>query len=91
MTKRDFLEKLKTKGELKSQAEASATLDLVIDTIKEVLKEGKDISIQSFGTFSVTNVKERKGTVPGTDKTYVKPAHKAPKFKFAKAVKDDIA
>ena len=30
MTKRDFLDKLKTKGDFKSQAEASDALDVVL-------------------------------------------------------------
>jgi len=91
MTKRDFLEKLKTKGDFKSQAEAGEALDVVLDTIKDVLNEGGDISLQGFGSFSVVHVKERSGTVPGTDKTYTKPAHKAPKFKFSKTLKDSVA
>ena len=91
MTKRDFLDKLKTKGDFKSQAEASDALDVVLGTITDVLNEGEDISLQGFGSFSVADVKERSGTVPGTDKTYTKAAHKAPKFKFSKALKDSVA
>jgi len=90
MTKRDFLEKLKTKGDYKSQAEAGEALDTVLDTIKDVLVAGEDVSLKGFGSFTVANVKERSGTVPGTDKTYTKAAHKAPKFKFSKTLKDSV-
>ena len=91
MTKRDFLDKLKTKGDLKSQTEAAEMLDTVLDTIKDVLNEGGDISIQGFGSFKVVDVKEKSGKIPGSDKTYTKAAHKAPKFTFAKGVKETVA
>ena len=91
MTKREFLEQLKIKGEYKSQNEAAEALENVLETLKDVLVAGGDISLQGFGSFSVANVKERTGTVPGTNKTYTKPAHKAPKFKFSKALKDAVA
>jgi DNA-binding protein HU-beta len=37
------------------------------------------------------DVPEKSGKVPGTDKTYTKSAHTAPKFKFGKTVKDIVA
>jgi len=43
------------------------------------------------GTFSTAEVAAKTGKVPGTDKTYSKPAHTAPKFKFGKTLKDAVA
>ena len=44
-----------------------------------------------FGTFSTAKVGAKSGKVPGTDKTYSKPAHTAPKFKFGKTIKDAVS
>jgi DNA-binding protein HU-beta len=91
MNKKDFLELVKNNGNLKSQAEAEEIVDLVLNTIKESLIKGEEISFNGFGSFTITKVKERKGVIPGTSKKYIKPAHKTPKFKFSKKIKEAIA
>jgi len=49
------------------------------------------VSLVGFGTFSTVEVAEKSGKVPGTDKTYTKAAHTAPKFKMGKTLKDAVA
>jgi len=55
------------------------------------LTKKESVSLVGFGTFSTAEVPEKSGTVPGTNKTYTKPAHTAPKFKFGKTLKDAVA
>ena len=61
------------------------------DAITAALVKKKKVSLVGFGTFSTAKVAAKEGKVPGTDKTYKKPAHTAPKFKFGKTIKDAVA
>lgn len=69
---------------------ANETVNLVLDTIVDILKSGDDVSITGFGKFYVADVAEREARNPRTGETMVVAAHKTPKFKFASNVKNDI-
>lgn len=89
MNKAEFVKAVAEKtGSTKK--DASIAVNAVLDTVVETLKSGDDISIVGFGKFYVTDVAERQGHNPQTGETMVIEAHKAPKFKFGKAVKDEI-
>lgn len=90
MTKSEFIEKVKTVGGYETKKEAEKAVEAFTAAIKETLVEGDTVSLIGFGTYSTTKVAEKSGKVPGTDKTYVKPAHIAPKFKFGKPMKDAL-
>jgi DNA-binding protein HU-beta len=91
MTKAEFVELVKEKGGYESKAAAEKAIKAFTDAITEALKKKETVTLVGFGTFSTVDVPEKSGKVPGTNKTYTKPAHTAPKFKFGKTVKDVVA
>ena len=91
MTKAQFIDLLKEKGEFESKAEAERAAKAFLDATTDALSRGESITFVGFGTFMAVDVPEKSGKVPGTDKTYTKPAHKAPKFKAGKTLKDAVA
>ena len=69
---------------------AEELVDAVFDTITGALKEGKEVSITGFGTFSAKERKARQARNPRTGESVFVPARKAPKFKAAKGLKDAV-
>ena len=49
-----------------SKAAAGAALDAVIDAISQALKQGEEVRLVGFGTFSVKDRAEGKGRNPAT-------------------------
>ncbi len=90
MTKAEFVELLKEKGDFPSKAAAEHALKSVLDSITEVLSKGDSVTFVGFGTFAAVDVPERSGKIPGSNKTYTKPAHKTPKFKAGKTLKEIV-
>ena len=91
MTKAEFVELLKEKGEFTSKASAEKALKAFLDSVESVLVKGDSVTFVGFGTFQAVDVPEKSGKIPGSDKTYTKPAHKAPKFKAGKSLKEAVA
>jgi len=91
MKKDEFVELVKEKGGYESKAAAEKAIKAFTEAVMEALKQKKSVTLVGFGTFSTVEVPEKSGKVPGTDRTYTKPAHTAPKFKFGKTVKDAVA
>jgi len=69
---------------------AQDLVDLVFDTITKTLKDGEEISISGFGTFSAKERKARKARNPRTGEMVDVPAMRAPKFKAGKNLKDAV-
>lgn len=90
MKKEDFIKAVQTKGGFASAKEAKNAVDTVFDCLGDLLIKKDTLSIIGFGTFGTKNTKEKTGTVPGTDKTYFKPAGIAPVLKFSNNLKDKI-
>ncbi len=91
MTKSDFVELVQKNGEFDSKAAAERAVKAFTASVTEALVNKETVSLVGFGTFSTVEVKEKSGKVPGTNKTYTKPAHTAPKFKIGKTLKDAVA
>ncbi len=91
MTKSEFVELIQKNGEYKNKSEAENALKAFTSSITEALVSKESVSLVGFGTFSTVEVAEKSGKVPGTDKTYTKAAHTAPKFKMGKTLKDAVA
>ena len=91
MTKADFVELVKETGEYDSKATAEKAVKAFTDAVTAALVKKEPVSLVGFGTFFTAEVAAKEGKVPGTDKTYKKPAHTAPKFKFGKTIKDAVA
>ena len=91
MTKADFVDLVQKNGEFESKAAAERAVKAFTTSITEALIAKKKVSLVGFGTFSTVDVAEKSGKVPGTDKTYTKAAHTAPKFKMGKTLKDAVS
>ncbi len=90
MKKAEFVELVKEKGRYESKAAAERAIKAFTEAVEEALLNRKKVQLVGFGTFETVEVPEKSGKVPGTDKTYTKPAHIAPKFKFGKTLKDAV-
>ena len=91
MTKAEFVELVQKTGEFESKAAAERAVKAFIEAVTEALVNKETVSLVGFGTFSTVDVPEKSGKVPGTNKTYTKKAHTAPKFKIGKTLKDAVA
>jgi DNA-binding protein HU-beta len=71
-----------------SKASAGRALDAAVDAVTNELKEGGQVSLVGFGTFSVKDRAARAGRNPQTGATIQIKAAKVPSFKAGKALKD---
>ncbi len=73
-----------------SKAAAARALDGMIDAVTEALKNGDQVSLIGFGTFSVRDRAARTGRNPQTCEAINIAASKNPAFKAGKALKDAV-
>jgi DNA-binding protein HU-beta len=73
-----------------SKAGAGRALDALTDAITEALKNGDQVALVGFGTFSVRERAARSGRNPQTGETIQIAAAKVPSFKAGKALKDAV-
>jgi len=73
-----------------SKSDATKAVDCVFDSITNSLKQGTDVRLVGFGTFTVAQRKASKGRNPRTNEPIDIPASKQPKFKAGKALKDAV-
>jgi len=74
-----------------SKADASRTLDAVLETIVSTLKRGDEVAITGFGSFKVKHRAARIGRNPKTGEEIKIAAANVPGFKPGKAFKDAVA
>jgi len=89
MTKADLVAKVAETGMTKKQA--AATVDCVIEAIKESLAKGESVRLVGFGTFSVKERKARTGRNPRTGEPLKIAAKTVPTFSAGKALKDAVS
>ena len=73
-----------------TKADAAKATDAVFDAITDTLKDGGEIRLPGFGSFSVANRAARQGRNPQTGATIQIAASKQPKFKAGKVLKDAV-
>jgi len=73
-----------------SKAAASRALEAMITSITDTLKEGNQVSLVGFGTFSVKDRAARIGRNPQTGAPIDIAAAKVPGFKPGKVLKDAV-
>ncbi len=73
-----------------SKAEATRSVDSILDSIKKALTGGGEVRLVGFGTFSVVQRKASQGRNPRTGEKIQIPASKQPKFKAGKALKEVV-
>ncbi len=73
-----------------SKADASKAVDSVFDNITNSLRNGNEVRLIGFGTFSVSHRNAITGRNPRTGAPVQIPARKVPKFKAGKALKEAV-
>lgn len=73
-----------------SKSDAEKSVDTVVDTIVEALKNGDEISIAGLGIFSTKQRAARQARNPRTGEAIQVPEMRVPKFRPAKALKDAV-
>jgi DNA-binding protein HU-beta len=89
VNKNDLVGLVSTKTGM-SRNDATRAVDGVFDAITAALKNGDEVRLVGFGTFTVANRAASEGRNPRTGEKIQIPASKQPKFKAGKGLKDAI-
>ncbi|MCQ1059412.1 nucleoid-associated protein HU-beta [Photobacterium sp. DNB23_23_1] len=89
MNKTQLVDKIAENADI-SKASAGRALDAFIDAVSDSLKEGDQVALVGFGTFSVRERAARTGRNPQTGAEIQIAAAKVPGFKAGKALKDSV-
>ena len=89
MTKTELAEQMAQDAGI-SKAVADTALRSCIDRITSSLKNGQEVAIVGFGTFSVANRAARTGRNPQTGEPITIKASRVPRFKPGKTLKDAV-
>jgi DNA-binding protein HU-beta len=89
MTKAELIAQIAAEGQVK-KADVERTLNAFVKTMTGILQGQGRISLAGFGTFTVTERKEREGRNPQTGEPIKIKATKVVKFKPGKSLKDTI-
>ena len=89
MNKTELTDAVADKAEL-TKASAAKAVDALIAAVSEALKQGQQVAIAGFGTFTVRARAAREGRNPRTGETISIAASKIPGFKAGKALKDAV-
>ncbi|MFQ3264239.1 MAG: DNA-binding protein HU-beta [Colwellia sp.] len=87
VNKSQLIEKIAAGADI-SKAAAGRALDSFIGAVTDELKDGEQVALVGFGTFSVRDRAARTGRNPQTGATIQIAAAKIPSFKAGKALKD---
>ncbi|MBO8137019.1 MAG: HU family DNA-binding protein [Desulfotomaculum sp.] len=90
MNKAELVSSVAEKTEL-TKKDAEKAVNALFETISETLAAGDKVQLIGFGTFDVSERKERKGRNPQTGEEIIIPATKVPVFKAGKALKEMVA
>lgn len=74
-----------------TKKEATEQYENVFGALNAVLCEGQEVAIPDVGRFKITDRPARTARNPRTNEIVNVPAKKAPKFQFAKCVKEAVA
>lgn len=86
MNKSELIDAVAASADI-SKAEAGKAVDAWTESIMGALKQGDDVVLVGFGTFSVKERAERTGRNPQTGKAIKISAAKVPGFKAGKGLK----
>ncbi len=89
MNKNDLVQVVADGTQL-SKADAAKAVDAALDAIGAALRDGGEVRLVGFGTFSVSARAASEGRNPRTGETIKIPASKRPKFSAGKALKDMV-
>ena len=89
MNKQDLISAVADSSGL-TKADASKAVEGVFESITSALKNGDEVRLVGFGTFSVSKRKASTGRNPRTGETMTIKASTQPKFKAGKGLKDSV-
>ena len=89
MNKSDLVQSVADDSGL-SKADSAKAVDAVFGCIMKSLRDGGDVRVVGFGTFSVSERAASTGRNPQTGETIQIAASKQPRFKAGKALKDAL-
>lgn len=89
MNKKELINVVAERMEI-TKKDAGELVNVVFDVVTETIESGESVSIPGLGKFEVKEVGERTCRNPQTGEAIVVPAHKAPKFKASKTLKDAL-
>ncbi len=89
MNKAELIDAIADSADI-SKAAASRALEAMITSVTDTLKEGDQVSLVGFGTFSVKDRAARTGRNPQTGAPIEIAAAKVPGFKPGKVLKDAV-
>ncbi len=89
MNKNDLVDAVATSTGL-SKSDGANAVDSMLNSIVGALKDGSEVRLPGFGTFSVAQRKASKGRNPRTGEPIQIPASKLPKFKAGKILKEAL-
>lgn len=90
MTKAEIVSSIAKKTGLDKDAVLSVVENLM-ETIKESLVNGEEVTLRGFGTFQIKERAQKLGRNITAEKSVVIPAHNVPFFKPADAFKEMLA
>ena len=89
MNKNDLVSAVATSTGL-SKSDGANAVDSMLDSIAGALKDGDEVRLPGFGTFSVRQRNASEGRNPRTGEPIQIPASKLPKFKAGKILKEAL-
>ena len=89
MNKTELIAAMAEQAEL-SKKDAEKAVKAFTDVVAEELVKGEKIQLVGFGTFEVSERKEREGRNPKSGEKMTISASRTPKFKAGKALKDQV-
>ena len=88
--KKDIVEKLANDYEL-TKKDAAEIYDMVCLTLADAITKGEEVAIPEIGRVTIVEKPARTCRNPRTGEKVEVPAKKAPKFQFAKNIKEAVA
>ena len=89
MNRNELVDAIASKADL-SKSAANKAVDAVFDSITEALKDGGEVRLVGFGTFSVASRAASEGRNPRTGEKIQIAASKQAKFKPGKRLRDEL-
>ncbi len=90
MNKAELVDLIADKADI-SKASAARVLDATLEGIVAALREGDQVALVGFGTFTVKQRAERQGRNPKTGEAMTIAASRSASFKPGKMLRDAIA
>jgi DNA-binding protein HU-beta len=89
MTKAELVEQLAEKTRVTKSA-AETLVNAFVGAVTDALKKGEKVTLTGFGSFMVSQRKERKGRNPQTGEEITISGRSTPIFRAGKALKESI-